>query len=136
MFIRVKKVHEYEYAYLCRSVWNAETKKSKQVVVVYLGNLRSAKRLSKMDFDTFNDEQRKIIDAYLEKMKGKPLENDALGDKKKAWKSMCPSCDGVKARQARICRRCSTNNRFHGWATPAFAQEYSYKYLDCNTKSL
>ena len=82
MFIRVKIVHEYEYAYLCRSVWNAETKKSKQVVVVYLGNLRSAKRLSKMDFDTFNDEQRKIIDAYLEKMKSKPLEKDALGDKK------------------------------------------------------
>ena len=127
MFIRVKKVHEYEYAYICRSVWNSETKKSKQEVVAYLGNLKSERRLNKMDFALFDEEQKELIDAYLEKIK----EDEFSGDKKKGWKSRCPNCEGIKARQARICGRCSTNNRFHGWVTPDLVQKYSY-----NTKNL
>ena len=65
MFIRIKKVNGYEYAYLVRSVWNTDTKKVKQEVVKYLGNLTNPKRIHKLDLSKLSAKELEIIKRYM-----------------------------------------------------------------------
>jgi hypothetical protein len=121
MFIRIKKVNGYEYAYLVRSVWNTDTKKVKQEVVKYLGNLTNPKRIHKLDLSKLSAKELEIIKRYMEGLEV----NFDIPPPIDEWKSKCPKCEMKKSPQAKQCRSCSTKKKFHGWCTPDFLEEWN-----------
>ena len=118
MFIRLKKVNGYEYAYLVRSVWDRKEKKVKQEVIKYLGNLRNPKRVHKLSLSGLSDMELDIIKKYMAGVKLRFPEEQT-------WKSLCPKCEKKKSRQAVLCRHCSTKKKFHGWVTPELVEQYT-----------
>ena len=122
MYIRVKKVNGYKYAYLVKSVWDAEKKSVKQEVIRYLGNLSNPKRISKINLSKLSDKELEIIQTYIDGIVTNP-------PKINAWKSVCPECSMKKSPQAKRCMNCSTKKKFHGWCTSELRERFLSKEI-------
>ena len=59
MYVRIKNVKGFSYAYLVESRWNKEKKQSHQVVIKYLGKFENLK------LDNLTSEELAVVSKYM-----------------------------------------------------------------------
>ena len=59
MYVRIKNVKGFSYAYLVESRWNKEKKQSHQVVIKYLG------RFENLKLDNLTSEELAVVGKYM-----------------------------------------------------------------------
>ena len=113
MYIREKTVKGNKYAYLVRSVWSREEKKSTQKTIMYLGRVE---RLEHIDVTHLEDEERDAVSTYIQK-KLPEVRIQMMMERKEPDKELfCSAKDGkcnrAKSKASKYCKFCMRRIRF------------------------